>query len=495
MIYFNEKFEIAKDKIDSFLDPSLNNAKKLIKLCLSQEESYNYRQFANIVDNFGRKDFKKLINGEFNINCDDYEIEDLCNRYKIKDIKNFKLLVLKFLNFQLIFSEWYEDVSKHEYLRKLWLLYPIMHKLNDLDEEDLEIKLEKIKYSEWSIKDKNILKQCISNSPEIKAIQFNNFINHNLDEFNSLINNAMKYKSTFKEHQNMKLYEHTFYNYIKQFVKKALNMKGKVVDSFHKIHDAIENRTIECIIENVSKSQITNQNYDYYFNKMINLMKNEKIINIINSSDQIISGVNISFSFFELSYHVIGLINCIMELRDSESEVFDSELKRINQNFESHKNKIKYISGNDEEDLQLIESILLEIQQDRNEIIKLIENIEDKKKYAELEKKKNIRKIFKNGLKAIAGGAIGAAFSGGLSTIIGSVTAVTETIKIIKNSTKVIVNIKKIKSFKELLELAKKKQKEIDEEIKQIKIIYLKRITAHCPEDIKNQIFNKYLND
>lgn len=489
--YMEEKYEIIKDRILTLTDPSLYYAKKFVYSCLSEEESDKYKQFADIVYKFRRNDFFKLLKGELDIEQNNYEIIDLCEKYKINDIENFNLLILKFINFQLILCEWYEDVSKHEYLKKLWLLYPIMYKLNDLEEKELEAKLYKIDYAKWNADDKATLKRCISNSPEIKAMEFSNFIKCNLSEFNNLLNITMNYKSTFKQYKGMKAYESKCYDYIKQFVKKAINMKAKAVDSFQKIQNAIEKRTIECTINYCIKSETVNKGYDYYFNKMINSFKTEKLKSIFNDA-QLLSEVDTVLSFLKLSYHVIGLINCFQDLCFSQNAIFDSELEKISRNFKNHKDMIKYLSGNDEEDLKLIECILSEIKKDRNDIFELIEKIKDEKEYAELEKKNNMKKTIKSALKTFVGACFGAAVTGTFSPIIGGITVATGLVKTFKNGAKILVNIKKIDELEKLLEKAYEKQNEIDEEIRQIKIIYYERVSNHCPEDIKQLIIEKY---
>ena len=490
MKYIKDIKEFIKDTILNITDNSLRNAKKLVKSCLSEEESFKYKKFTNVIINFKRKDFFKIFEGDLNIN-DDKEIEDLCNKYKIDDKESFKFLVLKFINFQLIFGEWYEDESKHEYLKNLWLLYPTMYKLNDLSEEDLELKLEKINFSKWNDNDKITLKQCIANSPEIKAIQFSTFINNNYEEFNSLIINAMKYKETFKEYENMELYENKCYTFIKKFVKTGFEMKGKIVDPLNKFQNAIENRTIECFINNCTQIIKTNKNYNFYFNSIINSFKNEKVMNIFNSNAQILPVTNLAFSFLELSHNVIGLIDCFKELINLENDVFKFELNKINENFKNHKNRISLISGNDGDDSKLILSILSEIQKDHNDIIQLIEKINDKKKYQEMEAKQSRYKLIKNTLTTICGLTLSTIFSGGIAGAVGLFVGVTG---IIKSSAEVYVNYQKLKCYKELLEETENKKDEIENEIKNIKNLYFKITSAHCPEEMKDKIIGEYLN-
>ena len=455
--YINEKKEKLKDVILTLLDFKLSTAKKIVALFLS-EDAYKYKKFANNINNFERKDFFKLFFGEINIDDDNEEIEALCKKYKICEMEDFRYLALKFINFQIIITEWYEDKTKHEYLKNLWLLYPIIYKLNDLDEKGLEEKLSPINYSKWKEKDKNEFKQMIANSPEIKALEISNFIKNNFQEFHLLLNNItnFNYKIT-KNDFNMRLYNNKFNNYIKKIVKNLLSNKEIYTGYFSKIKNILENRIFDCLFKKYIEKEKSNYNYDFYFNKAINLMKNEKIKNFIKSSNKIMSNINIIFSFIELNYEVIDLAASFKELSNTDCVIFNFELESINQNFINHKNRIKYISGNDEEDKKLIESILIEIEQDRNNIIELINNIENKKNIEKLEKKYNTNKLMKDTLIFISGIA-GTIFSGGITTIVGGITLLTGFFKTVNDTMKVVINIKNINSFKELSRKANQKK-------------------------------------
>ena len=484
--------EVIKDKILTLIDPNVIIPKKLIKLCLSEEKSSSFKQFVNIIDNFGRKDFKKLIEGELNIDNGFIEIEELCNRYKITDIENFKSLILKFQNFQLILSEWSMDFTKHEYLKQLWLFYPIIYKLKDLTDEELEAHLEKIQYSNWDQEAKNTFRQCINNSPEIKAIEINKIVNK-IGVFMEFIENAMNYKETFKEHENMKQCEYHFYKNIKKLIRNILDKKDEVFSSSFKIKGIIENRSIDCFLNNYIKIDKVSKSYNYYFTKIVDLVKIDKVKNFINSNELLFQGINTTFSLMELCYHAISLTGCIKTLLfDCKDEVFINELEIIISNFERHKEKIKYLSQDDEKDLKLIETIILEITQDRNDIIDLIKKIKNEKEYEEYKKKQNIGKTIKNGIITIFGFSLGTAVSGGLIPIAGGIAGLTSFIKTVKSGVKTINNIKNINALTELLYQAKKKQTEIEEEIKEIKLMYIKRLSSQYPEDIRNMIEEKY---
>ena len=142
--------------------------------------------------------------------------------------------------------------------------------------------------------------------------------------------------------------------------------------------------------------------------------------------------------------------------------------------------------------MELIESTLSKINKDSDDIDNLIENIENEKKYEELERKNNIKKIIFNSIKVVAGVSLGAIISGGLAPVIGTVATTIGIVKVIKTGVKYSVNTKKINELKKLLKKVKHEQERIDEEIKEIKKIYYKRLVAHSPNDIKKKVLEKY---
>ena len=489
--YIDDKVEIIREKIRTYSDPQLRNARKLMKLFLSEQESFEYRKFASIIYDFSPKDFKKLFEGRFKIDNDE-EINNFCSKYDIEDKKGFKLLILKFQNFQTILYEWYEDETKHEYLKKLWLLYPTLYKLKDKNEEELEKELSKINYSEWNKDDKITFKQCIENSPEIKAIQYNNYIEENIEEFGILIGNCVQFNNSFKDYEDMKEYRKTNNQYIKNLLKKGLKIKNNISDKINTFKDAIESRTINCVIQQMTKKVKENIPTNDSFKKLINLVKGSKIKDFIVKNDDLFSGINTAFTFFELGVRFLDLINCFRELKKIDDCYFYYKLRDINENFQKHKSEIKYIKGNDKEDLKLILSIIKKINQDRDDIIELIRNVSKEKDEEEKNKNKNIVKTAKRVAATAFYIAAGAYFTGSLSTILGISGAIKNTFKAFKSGTKIIGNIQKIKYYEKLLDELIEKQKEIEKEIKALKNMYFNIKYSHCPKDIQEKAREKY---
>ena len=492
--YIDDKVELIQEIISTYSDPELRNAKKLTKLFLSEQESFEYRKFASIINNFRPKDFKKLFEGQFEYDNDD-EINDFCTKYNIEDIKGFKLLILKFQNFQMILSEWYEDVTKHEYLRKLWLLYPTIYQLKDKDEEELEKELSQINYSDWDKNDKKIFKQCIENSPEIKAIQYNNYIEESIEEFGILISNCVQFNNSFKDYKDMEEYRKENNNFIKNLLKKGLKIKNNVCDKINTFKDAIENRTINCIMKKaISKFQEI-RTTNGYFEKIISLLKGQKIADFICENNALLSGIETSLTFFELGCRFLDLIDCFRELGKTDDPYFNCKLRAINENFEMHKREIKYITGNDEEDLKLILSIIEKIKQDRDDIIQLIREVDEEKNKEVKERDKNVFKIVKGSITTAFCIFAGTFFTGGLSTFVGVAGGINNAFKAFQSGTKLIGNIEKIKYYEKLLIGLIEKQNEIEKEINALKNMYFNIKYSHCPKNLQEKKKKKYSID
>ena len=526
--FIDDKVEMINDVITTNSDTKLRNAKKLTRLFLSEKESYEYRKFYSKIENFRLKDFKKLFEGQFDYDNDD-EINDFCRKYGIKDIKDFKSLILKFQNFQIILSEWYEDTTKNEYLKQLWHLYPAMYKLKGKNEKELVKELSATNYVNWIKDDKKTFKQCVENSPEIKAIEYNNYIENNIEEFGLLIGNCVQFNNSFKNYEGMKEFSNKSDKCIKNLLKKGLKFKNNSVDNSNTFKNAIEDRTINYIIKNLVKKVEKDRTIDNYYKKMINLMNNNKIKDFISLNDDLLSGLNTALSFFELGYHFLDLIHYFKELRDEGYfDYFNNELRKINENFENHKNEIKNIKGNDEKDFEIILSILKKIKKDRQDIFELIQNVNieedeelekknknitNKKKitvatcFIELiqnvniedneELKKKIKNLIDEKIMTVA-----TFFTFGICSIligvlykeINVLIRNVNAIRLGKREVKLIKNNQRINFYGNLLKEMIQKQNENEKEIK-LENLYIKIKYSHLLKDIQEKIKTKYSED
>ena len=84
-----------------------NQKKKFIKYLLEDDIIY-YRDFINEIEKFKKIDLENLFDGNYESN------------YPIKNKKSFQEFVKIFCCYSPIIKEWYNDETKHIYIKKLW---------------------------------------------------------------------------------------------------------------------------------------------------------------------------------------------------------------------------------------------------------------------------------------------------------------------------------------------------------------------------------------
>ena len=266
----------------------------------------------------------------------------------------------------------------------------------------------------------------------------------------------------------------------------------KEINSFNVFKDAIEYKTINCFIKNITINDNEN-NISFYFKKMVNLLKNEKIIKLINMNECFIGKINSSLAFFELGNNVIELVDVFKQLSKSGIDKFDRVLCGIKKNFEYHKNEINKLTGNDKNDSKLLKSIILKIKQDQKDIDDLIKLILKAIKEKEDEKKELKTSFAINIFKTIIFKVAESYYTGGLSNIMNGLFLINNGIKVAKYTIEFYDICKKIKQYETILNEAKKKQEEIEKELNYILKKFYKFECSHCPQEIKEEFFQKFM--
>ena len=466
-----EIYEKGREKINPGLEVKYEFCEKLVDLCLSEEKNNEENKYVKLVKVFSTRDLKKLFKGDFECDNDD-EITYFCDKYHIKDIEDFKSLISKFQNFQVIFAEWYDEESKHEYLKNLWICYPIMHKLKDLDEKDLAKRLEKANYSKWNQYDKNTFKDCINNSPEIKAAKFNDYFEQNFNEFYSIYNICVKFHYSFKNNKYMKEYKFQSYTFLKKIINifsKGYNIDKELYYKSNSFKNVLEKRVLDIIIKNHS-IEAGNENYYYYIIQMIKTMKNRKIDAFINKNIKILSELKSLIFFYYLIYNIMALI-AIIDFIEEENEKIRLYNDVIN-TFINHISDIKNISEDYEKNIRLIKSILLKINTDRNNIFELLlSKINTSIKYEEGEKSRNYKDLVKGIVKTGLFSA-GSFLSGGILTPVFGAAAITSGANAYGSGSRITDNKKTILEKKELLIEFEKRKTEVENQIKSVKLLF-----------------------
>ena len=174
-----QKIINSKDEFDE------EKAKELIKYLLSSDLKFYKNQLDDVI-NLNSEEFQKLFNGDSDYN------------YNVKNKNNFKKLAVKIENFSILNKEWYQnDIKYYECLQSLWNNFIDLYSLKDLEEVDLEKKLNCTNYLNWDEKIKNEFKIIIKNSFDMSD-KFKIFIEENYKELEDVIIELLKSKKSIE---------------------------------------------------------------------------------------------------------------------------------------------------------------------------------------------------------------------------------------------------------------------------------------------------------
>ena len=488
-------------------DPNAFNyekAKDIVKQCLLSEDDF-YKCFCDDVLSLDKENFKILFEGAI----DEGQKEKFCERNNLKN--EFIYLINKFENFQTILTQWYKDKKYHKYIIKIWRKFPTMKSLKDVyfNEEEMNNYLNSIDidYYSWNEDIKNEFKNCIGNSPDIKCCEIENYINGKFPEFKLLLTSTLNYKKRLKNlyDKGMDDYEYNFgyiakslisdfVSYFSNNIKDIAQLKGS--PEFKKNVTIKINELIYEKFDSENYKENDENNYSYIsYNKVQEISNKirdgdilkilEQGINIVFKTKlNIVGGINVAISLLGLCTSIHELYKCFLE-HDNIVEQFKEELEDIRQEFEKHK-FIGIIPNNYDEALKKIADAIDKIQDDRIKIINLIERIDSKITEKKKIKKKSIFGIIKNVVQ-FGAAASGIIITSGVPAVTFSVLAVTNFIRTIHHSKKIVNAKKNIKSFKktlneaiELEDIIRFDYEYLLDKYKQIKEQYL-------PTEYKNQ--------
>ena len=416
-----QKIINSKDEFDE------EKAKELIKYLLSSDLKFYKNQLDDVI-NLNSEEFQKLFNGDSDYN------------YNVKNKNNFKKLAVKIENFSILNKEWYQnDIKYYECLQSLWNNFIDLYSLKDLEEVDLEKKLNCTNYLNWDEKIKNEFKIIIKNSFDMSD-KFKIFIEENYKELEDVIIELLKSKKSIEiinEDEKSKnccitknidniihdLLENLIPFYLESLIEKKENKDEKTEENVNKNEKTEEKdnneskkdsekkiltkNAIQNLIKNVSKIYITGKiPEDFDSTKTLKeislLLKNFNIIkfNQNNNKDKnLIDNKLIAYGILGLSFSNLcyNIYNTHKLLKNSEEKIneLDNRLKKIKENYQRHKNEIKILSTKDiEESLRKIEEIRLKFEEDKAQIRQLIEDIEQEIKNQNSEINNNFFKIF-----------------------------------------------------------------------------------------------------
>ena len=472
--------------VEEFFDEK--RAKQLVKFILDPN------QFS-LVSNLSPNDFRILFQGNSDYN---FSVDE-------KDKYRFKSLAIKFENYSSLLNSWYKkDRNYYECLKDIWTSYHDalyeLKKSKNKNEFEFERKLDKICKSEyWTSKIREEFVLIINNLNDISD-KYKKLLEEKLADIDNMIKGILASKEGIEkkeeENKEMKSDNDVLAENAKSLVKGIL---GNVLNLFYKdlksefkknMISLEEKDNISKISENQKKKIVESTLIKYSGLEELDLNKTletaqqiEKHINYENLFSEKTKEKIIAIKDMRMTSHIIlglnflNLCNYINQTYEiftkskNEKKSFCDDLDKIKINFIKHKNEMTILDFDNDKSksssLKKMIELRLKIEEDKNDVEKLIKNIEKALKEQKEQRDKNLFKSFISGAtlfitsyaahKSKGSNKVEYAFCSILSGV-NLVGGVVDTGKILMN----------IKDYKNILNEAKELQKEINEIIDQL---------------------------
>ena len=452
-------------------------AKNLIRILISDDKYY--RHLYQIIDSFNDEAFENFFKG----NIKYFENNSYYNEIGIENEREFKFLLFKMEDFQSIILEWYKDDSKHLYIKRLWGENLCISKLNKKNEYELESILQKIFDCSENDEIKYELKNLINSAPESKASQISNYLQYNYEGFYSLIQVTNAYKKGFEKskYDEKKICQNKIEDTNERIIKSLMplfkDIIGDDLDFLCENGGGLFNKFQKEVVSNIgtSKTTVINISYDTIL-KIANKFKNRHLIDIIKDikdyyNNPLGSIAYLVLSFLNLCTSVKSFYDNIIDYRQKKTE-YTERLRKIHENFESHKNEIKNLDFNkiNEASKQII-NIGNKIQQDQNDIIVLINEVTEELEKVNSKKTKSAVGTA-SGVIGVLSGIIGFALTGGAIAFLYGAGIIINAIGVGVNSANIVQAKKQIAEYKNILKHSYDKYNEIEKELDYLRDLY-----------------------
>lgn len=450
--------------------------------------------------------YKALIPEIKSLNSEAFENLFLGNteyKYEIKKQKVFLRLVKKFDNFYAKFEDWYKEQKYHQYMKILWLNYPCIESLKNLEEKKLEELLNSfnIDYSSWPLEIKKDFKSHINSTIDTEI--FSDIMMNNFNDISCLLKQLNEFSDAINKEKDCHLYKINSLKLSDDIFASLLSLGGSAFPIGKFLGErAIKNKEFSLVNEMIKQ----NSNYDEKTAKtltkeFIKLIKEQKVDGNYNYVDKfsqlhelnakckngnlaqlnlngkvnavfhskLFCTVNVALSFLNLGWSIYELNETYKSFEKLKE--YKSRLETIKSNFNIHKQQIGILPEDPLESIEKIGKILGLIREDQNDLTKLIKNIMDSLETQMERKSKSVgglaASIGLGTLSIIGGLSTGNALSisYGLSTIANFFSAGIH-IANIETSANIIKELKKI--LDEAIQLENEIKNEVDTLIKEI---------------------------
>ena len=436
--------------MENYDDIDIQKAKATIKNLLL-EDVKAYKKFIPDIEKMDDVSFNKLFNGKKD------------HKYDIKDKSQYQFenLIDKFNNFSFLLNEWYDAPEYLPYLKEIWSNYIVMEDLAGKDDIVIEQKLKPygINYRNWSFEAKKSFKKAFNNTKNsfVSEEDYRERVKKLPAFWNSFINELTKFANfCFSQEQNglgelINKYKIRLIGDLLQVTGKNFNLlKNVVVDLYKGL-----------------KSNFSIVNAIDTFKK--NLVKYKDTIKECYSSK-----ISIAMHGFMTLLNVYSTITQYYKIKSYTDDIpiYKDRLKETYSTFIRHKEEISIILNLQNISIRemniIIDGKVKDIQNDKNEIIKLIAEITESINRCKEIKSEETGNLVSSIIQTCFG-IIGGIATGGVTAGIYYTSSVINALSSIGHGVNINNCIDTINDLNKVLLEAKEKEKEIDKEIERLK--------------------------
>ena len=387
-------------------------AKQLVTQLLNSDQFYGY--LLKEVLNLSSEEFRRLFEGDSDFN---YPISN--ENYR----KKFTELATKFENYSIVLITWYKKGNDYyECLKDIWKGFNYLYEWNNLDEMELEKKLDGIS-KKWTKEIREDFKDKIRQSKDLSN-KLDIFLKE--DEYKDLgnvVKEMMKSQKIFKKTENKnikidksyeKIMENILENTIPIFLDKLNSDYEK--NKIPKLTDNQKNNIIKTFLKKYELSDLGEINTGNSLETIKNLLEKINYSKVFSSDtkNQIVAAsknkvfphVILGLNFMNLCSNIYYTYK-LFENSDKTIKYLKDKLDEIKNDFNIHKNQIKLIDPKKngyEQSMRDIEEIGKKFEEDKMAVKQLIDEINSALEEQKTEKKNRIYQLVFDGIKTLASG-------------------------------------------------------------------------------------------
>ena len=489
-------------------------ARRLVKYLL-EKDIKSYKKLIPEIESLDSEKFKKLFQGvEYN--------------YSIFNKKDFDDLSNKFNNFYKILEEYYEDDKYYPYIEDLWLNNIFIEDLDKINYVNV-LKSFKVKYEEWPEDFKKKFQQLMNGTKNTKYKELKNKFETEYATYRQLIKDLKKLEIKIEEKPENESYlaststildtlmfsilpflldcnsinivnelnlckintmykefDNTYIQIAKELkdycsyynVRKPCSPCDVLNEFKNIISEDLCDKSVYFDLNNIGEGwKILDENSRYDFNCDSILVKIKKEIthpypNLTEKMQNIVTNkytslIILAMSFINLLKSICTMQEINKELEKLENGEYDEEFKKIQNDFNLYKDKIKYLPDRIEDAINFIQELYYKISNVRERLMNHIKSIKESIKKTKKLKSKSIFGMLSSGFFGLTSLSM-FILSANVKNVFSAVTNFASITTNLTSGTISYTNYKKCKDIIKQLEEKSKRAIELSEEMNKL---------------------------